>query len=159
MSSTVQILIKDDIDGSPADETLQFMLDGTTYEIDLSKRNAAALRLAMARFIKRARRVRGTAAVSAGRPSASNGRRPSAGRATTHRKPVPAKRTQVKGAQAKGARRRAGVTTSARVRSASGAGSNPAAVREWARRQGLAVSERGRVPADLVAKYELSRKG
>lgn len=158
MSSTVQILIKDDIDGSPADETLQFMLDGTTYEIDLSKRNAAALRLAMARFIKRARRVRGTASVSAGRPSTNN-RRPAAGRAPGHRKASSVKRTQIKGAQAKGARRRTGATASARVRSAAGTGANPAAVREWARRQGMAVSERGRVPADLVAKYELSRKG
>jgi hypothetical protein len=164
MSSTVQILIKDDIDGSMADETLQFMLDGTTYEIDLSKRNATALRQAMARYIKAARRVRGAAAVSAGRPSQKTPAR----RAAAHGKKVAKKRPGTAGKAARGqgsrigtqgARRRTTATASARVRSASGTGASPAAVREWARRQGLAVSERGRVSADLVAKYELARRG
>ena len=41
----------DDLDGSPAAETISFGLDGQTYEIDLSKRNAAALRRALDRFI------------------------------------------------------------------------------------------------------------
>ena len=34
----------DDLDGSTAVETVAFALDGTSYEIDLSKRNAAAFR-------------------------------------------------------------------------------------------------------------------
>ncbi len=33
------------------------------------------------------------------------------------------------------------------------------AVREWARGQGLQVSDRGRVPADIVAKYEAAQVG
>ena len=60
----------DDLDGSPAAETVSFGLDGRTYEIDLSKRNAAALRRALDRYIgasqggggkkPRALRARGT---------------------------------------------------------------------------------------------------
>lgn len=34
------------------------------------------------------------------------------------------------------------------------AGTRSAEIRAWAREQGLAVSERGRIPADVVAKYE-----
>jgi hypothetical protein len=34
----------DDIDGSKAEETIAFSFDGTSYEIDLSKKNARALR-------------------------------------------------------------------------------------------------------------------
>jgi Lsr2 len=41
----------DDLDGSPAAETVSFGLDGQTYELDLSKRNAAALRRALDRYI------------------------------------------------------------------------------------------------------------
>ena len=36
----------DDLDGSEATETVTFGLDGTSYEIDLNKKNAAALRKA-----------------------------------------------------------------------------------------------------------------
>lgn len=46
----------DDLDGGEAAETLTFGLDGTTYEIDLSKRNAAALRKALERYVKAARK-------------------------------------------------------------------------------------------------------
>jgi hypothetical protein len=33
-------------------------------------------------------------------------------------------------------------------------GPSPAAVREWARAEGIKVSERGRVPAELVVKFQ-----
>ena len=42
------------------------------------------------------------------------------------------------------------------TRSRSG-GPNPSAIREWARSQGIAVSERGRISADLLAQYQASR--
>ena len=32
-------------------------------------------------------------------------------------------------------------------------------VREWARQQGIAVSDRGRVPASVVAQYEAAARG
>ncbi|MET0712622.1 MAG: Lsr2 family protein [Jiangellaceae bacterium] len=33
-------------------------------------------------------------------------------------------------------------------------GSNTSAIRQWARDQGLKVSDRGRVPAEILAKYD-----
>jgi hypothetical protein len=46
----------------------------------------------------------------------------------------------------RGARRRPGRTTSSRERSAD--------IRAWAKDQGIAVSERGRIPASVVEQYE-----
>jgi hypothetical protein len=46
----------DDLDGTPAAETVRFGLDGTSYEIDLSKKNAAAFRKALARYTAAGRR-------------------------------------------------------------------------------------------------------
>lgn len=46
----------DDLDGGVATETVAFALDGTSYEIDLGKKNAAALRKSFERYIKAGRR-------------------------------------------------------------------------------------------------------
>ena len=46
----------DDLDGGDAAETVTFGLDGTTYEIDLSKKHAAAFRTSLARYVNSARR-------------------------------------------------------------------------------------------------------
>ena len=43
MAQKVQVILMDDIDGSDADETLSFSLDGVNYEIDLSDKNAGKL--------------------------------------------------------------------------------------------------------------------
>lgn len=59
MAQKVQVILVDDIDGGNAEETVQFGLDGTTYEIDLSKKNAAKLRDNLAGYIGSARRVGG----------------------------------------------------------------------------------------------------
>lgn len=48
MAQTVKIILEDDLDGGPADETVRFGLDGRHYEIDLSTDNAAKLRDALA---------------------------------------------------------------------------------------------------------------
>ncbi|GAA3646885.1 Lsr2 family protein [Nonomuraea antimicrobica] len=48
----------DDIDGSDADGTTRFALDGTNYEIDLSGPNREKLEKALAPFITKARAVR-----------------------------------------------------------------------------------------------------
>src|SRR5690348_4860395 len=48
----------DDIDGSAAAGTVSFAYDGTHYEIDLSKRNAAAFEKAMRPYVEAARKVR-----------------------------------------------------------------------------------------------------
>jgi nucleoid-associated protein Lsr2 len=62
MAREVTETLIDDLDGGKAAETVTFGLDGTMYEIDLSNKNATALRKSVARFIK------------AGRPSSSPAR-------------------------------------------------------------------------------------
>lgn len=47
----------DDLDGSEADETVTFALDGVSYTIDLSEVNAAALREAIDPYRQRAERL------------------------------------------------------------------------------------------------------
>jgi Lsr2 len=93
----------DDIDGSQADGTVRFGLDGTAYEIDLSKKHADELARVIRPYIEVARKV------PSARRSAQGSR--------------PARRSQ-------------------------------SDVRAWARAQGLKVSDRGRIPADLLARYE-----
>lgn len=68
MAQKVQIILEDDIDGSPAEETIQFGLDGKNYEIDLNKGHAKKLRSALAEFSGAARTVgrNGTKKSSAG---------------------------------------------------------------------------------------------
>ncbi|QIK74530.1 histone-like nucleoid-structuring protein Lsr2 [Nocardioides piscis] len=105
MAQKVNITLVDDIDGSEADETLTFGLDGTTYEIDLNDANAAALREALSGYVGHARKVSG---------SSRRGRK---------------------------------ATSSA-------GGSNTKDVREWARSQGMDVSERGRISADIQKAYD-----
>jgi len=61
MAQKVNIVLVDDIDGSEASETISFGLDGTTYEIDLGDKNAAALREALAPYVGHARKVGGGA--------------------------------------------------------------------------------------------------
>ena len=60
MAQKVNIILVDDIDGSDAVETVTFGLDGTTYEIDLNKKNAAALRDALSGYVGHARKVTGS---------------------------------------------------------------------------------------------------
>ena len=98
---TVHMLV-DDIDGGDADETVTFALDGTQYEIDLSKKNAAKMRRDFGRYIEHARRATG-------------GRRSGRPRRNRH---------------------------------------HSSAVREWAKQQGIQVSERGRIPASVVSQYD-----
>jgi hypothetical protein len=57
MAQKVQVVLIDDIDGGPADESVRFALDGTTYDIDLSSANAARLRAALAEFVGHARKA------------------------------------------------------------------------------------------------------
>ena len=46
----------DDIDGTAAAETLTFTIDGSSYEIDLSEKNADKLRSVMGGWIEASRR-------------------------------------------------------------------------------------------------------
>ncbi len=107
MAQKIQTLFIDDLDGSEADGTVRFGLDGTDYEIDLNAAHAQELRDALARYVTAARRAGGGA-----RRPARTGRRPSAN------------------------------------------GLNTTEIREWAKRQGIDVKDRGRVPAELVVKFQ-----
>ena len=57
MAQKVQTLFVDDLDGSEAEGTVRFGLDGTEYEIDLNAKHAQALRDALARYVAAARRT------------------------------------------------------------------------------------------------------
>lgn len=114
MAQKVQVLLVDDLDGGEAVETLTFALDGTSYEIDLSKEHAQALRDVMAPYVGSARRA--------------NGRSGGAG-------------TKGRG-RGSGAQRSGGST------------SNTAEIRQWAKDNGHAVSERGRIPGVVIEAYE-----
>ncbi len=59
MAKRTHTVLEDDLDGTSAEETVTFGLDGTTYEIDLSTRNASALRDALAIYVGSARRTSG----------------------------------------------------------------------------------------------------
>ncbi len=76
MAQKVNIVLVDDIDESEAVETVTFGLDGTSYEIDLNKKHAAALRDALSSYVGHARKVTGSA--RGRRPSAKTSTGPSA---------------------------------------------------------------------------------
>lgn len=107
MAQKVEVLLVDDIDGGEADETVSFSLDGITYEIDLSKENAAKLRKEFEPFVAHARKARKV------------GARPARGTART-----------------------------------AGTRERSAEIREWAKSQGIKVNERGRIPREVIERYE-----
>lgn len=57
MAKSVIVQLTDDLDGAPADESLTFALDGKTYEIDLTKKNADKLRAVLSPYLEKARPV------------------------------------------------------------------------------------------------------
>lgn len=109
MAQEVVVSLTDDLDGSAAEETIVFSLDGAGYEIDLNAKNAAALHKALEKYVRGARRS-----------STPPGTR-----------------------RSRSASRRS--TRSAEV--------DPKAVRAWAQEQGLEVSNRGRIPAEILDRY------
>src|SRR3954469_23730110 len=75
MARKVQVILSDDLDENlPADETVSFSLDGTSYEIDLAEKNAAELRDVFSRYVSAARKVgRGSRGASGGGRSRATG--------------------------------------------------------------------------------------
>ncbi len=57
MARKVTVALHDDLDGSPAERTVRFALNGADYEIDLSGTNAAAFREQLTPFIDHARKT------------------------------------------------------------------------------------------------------
>ena len=113
MAQRTIVQFTDDLDGKSIPDgkggAVRFGLDRQDYEIDLSDKNAKAMREALRPYLEAARSAGGTTRGS----------------------------------------RRGG-------RSANGLsrGYDPKTVRAWAESQGIEVSQRGRVSADLVAKFQ-----
>ena len=125
---TVVSLI-DDLDGeSEAAESVQYALDGVTHEIDLSEEHAAKLRDAFAPYVAAARRTGGRRATS---------RRSTSGPASTS----PASTSSSSGSGIVGRSREA-------LRQ----------IREWAKGEGWPVSDRGRLPGNVVEAYDAAHK-
>jgi hypothetical protein len=78
VAQKIQTLLIDDLDGSSAEGTVRFGLDGAEYEIDLNAGHAKELRDALARYVDAARRVSGSA-----RKPARGSRRGTAGGSNT----------------------------------------------------------------------------
>ena len=57
MAQKIQTLFIDDLDGSAAEGTVRFGLDGTEYKIDLNAEHAKNMREALARYVNAGRRV------------------------------------------------------------------------------------------------------
>jgi hypothetical protein len=70
VAQKIQTLFIDDLDGGEAAGTVRFGLDGTEYEIDLSKEHTDALNSALGKYVEHARKVGG-----ASRRQARGGRR------------------------------------------------------------------------------------
>lgn len=62
MAHQLQVLLLDDLDGSQAERTVTFSLDGQQYEIDLSIHNIRRLYEVLAPYTAKARKVRHPAA-------------------------------------------------------------------------------------------------
>jgi hypothetical protein len=120
---TIVTLI-DDLTGEEAEDitTVEFALEGVTYEIDLADDNAAKLRDNLSRYVAAARKT------SARRPGTRGADR-SAGRGAG--------------------------------KSASRSGYNRdtlRAIREWAKQNGHSVSDRGRLPLNVVSAWEANHQ-
>ncbi|MBW0106524.1 Lsr2 family protein [Pseudonocardia sp. KRD291] len=70
MAKHTTVTLVDDLDGGEADEQVQFSVDGRSYEIDLSSKNAEKLRESLAPYVSAARRGGGR---SASTSASSNG--------------------------------------------------------------------------------------
>lgn len=57
MAKQVITLLTDDLDGGEADESVEFGLDGVSYTIDLSEKNAGKLRKALDPYITSGSRI------------------------------------------------------------------------------------------------------
>jgi hypothetical protein len=71
MAKQTIVTLVDDLDGSEAEEQVEFAVDGKSYEIDLSATNSKKLREALAPFVSAARRAGGARRRSAS-PSAAS---------------------------------------------------------------------------------------
>ena len=103
MAQRVHTLYVDDLDGSDAEGTVRFSLDGAQYEIELNVAHATELRGALAPYVEAGRKVPRQAGRNRGKAAAK--------------------------------------------------GVNSNEVRDWAKTNGVAINNRGRVPAEVMTKF------
>jgi len=116
MAEQIIVSLIDDLDGSEANETVDFALDGVTYQIDLSEENAGELRDALALYIEHARRAgRRKRATSRSSAAASSARSTSSDRELNQE------------------------------------------IRVWARDNGFEISERGRIPTEVIDSFNAKK--
>lgn len=70
MAQKVLVQLVDDLDGSEADQSVTFGLDGVSFEIDLTDAHAEELRASIDKFVQSGRRLGGRS-TTVRRPSAS----------------------------------------------------------------------------------------
>jgi len=74
MATKVAVILEDDLDGGPAEETMRFGLGSAEYEIDLNEKNAKKFRKQLAPFVEHARKAGRGQRRGSGRAPASRGR-------------------------------------------------------------------------------------
>ena len=112
MAQKVVVSLVDDLDESDADETVEFGLDGVTYEIDLTDAHATSLRDTLASYVAAARRTGGRRRTASARPaSGGSATRPAAARGS-----APARVDREQNQAIRECARREGWTVSARGR-------------------------------------------
>lgn len=57
VATRTRVVLEDDLDGGPADHTIEFAIDGVTYVMDLSSKHADELHEAFAPWVASARRT------------------------------------------------------------------------------------------------------
>ncbi|TDC89569.1 Lsr2 family protein [Actinomadura sp. 7K507] len=72
MAQKVVVQMTDDIDGSEANETVRFSIDGSAYEIDLNEGNADKLRVTLHAYMQSGRRLKATRGGKASARSANS---------------------------------------------------------------------------------------
>jgi hypothetical protein len=70
MAVKTTVTLQDDVDGSPAEGTVQFGLGAVSYEIDLSAANERRFRDQLAPFVRHARKITAGQRTRSGRSSA-----------------------------------------------------------------------------------------
>jgi hypothetical protein len=115
MAKQIITTLIDDLDGSEADESIRFGLDGKDYEIDLSEKNAKELRELLDIYRDKARAV----------PRAAHNQIIGSRRTLTPRPTVDRDQNR--------------------------------AIREWAGRNGFDISDRGRIPQEIVDAFHAQK--
>jgi hypothetical protein len=121
MAQRTVVSLVDDLDGTEADRTVPFALDGVEYEIDLNDGNAEKLRDIFAPYVGAARRT--------------GGRRSTGGRSRSG---------SSSGSSATGVVGRSKESLKA--------------IRDWAKSEGWGVSDRGRLPNNVVEAYDAAHR-